>query len=102
MDGAPLRAISVKDAIGDLPPIVNGSDMLEMPYSGARPPIFPHSLQACHSTGTCIEDMYVQNQLTSAAQKGLHVVADLPGWYGMTPQSMPGGCRTRFWHVSTT
>ena len=43
MDGAPLRAITVKDAIGDLPPIVNGSDMLEMPYSGARLPMLPYS-----------------------------------------------------------
>ena len=46
MDGAPLRAITVKDAIGDLPPIINGSDMLDMPYSGVRLPIFPHSLHA--------------------------------------------------------
>ena len=71
MDGAPLRAITVKDAIGDLPPIVNGSDMLEMPYSGACPPTLPHSLQACHSTATCIEDTCVQNWLTSAAPEGL-------------------------------
>ena len=50
MDGAPLRAITVKDAIGDLPPIINGSDMLEMAYSGVRLPTLPHSLQACHGT----------------------------------------------------
>ena len=60
MDGAPLRAITVKDAIGDLPPIVNGSDMLDMPYSGAGPPVLPHSLQACHSTASCIETTYVR------------------------------------------
>ncbi|CAL5224063.1 g6688 [Coccomyxa viridis] len=36
-DGAPLRAITVRDAIGDLPPITNGSDKVEMEYSG--PPI---------------------------------------------------------------
>lgn len=33
-DGAPLRAITVQDAIGDLPPITNGSDNVEMSYSG--------------------------------------------------------------------
>lgn len=34
-DGAPLRAITVRDAIGDLPPIMNGADKAEMDYSGA-------------------------------------------------------------------
>ena len=33
-DGAPLRAITVKDAIGDLPSITNGSSNVEMSYSG--------------------------------------------------------------------
>ena len=33
-DGAPLRAITVKDAIGDLPPINNGSANVKMSYSG--------------------------------------------------------------------
>ena len=35
-DGAPLRAITVRDAIGDLPPIVNGADKVEMDHSGAQ------------------------------------------------------------------
>lgn len=33
-NGAPLRAITVRDAIGDLPAITNGSDKVEMEYSG--------------------------------------------------------------------
>ena len=37
-EGAPLRTVTVRDAIGDLPPITNGADLEEMPYSGA-----PHS-----------------------------------------------------------
>ena len=60
MDGAPLRAITVKDAIGDLPPIVNGSDMLEMPYSGARLPILPCNLQACPGTASQPRNLCVQ------------------------------------------
>lgn len=35
-NGAPLRAITVRDAIGDLPPIANGSDKVELEYSGER------------------------------------------------------------------
>jgi DNA (cytosine-5)-methyltransferase 1 len=34
LDGAPLRPITVRDAIGDLPPIENGHDVHEMGYSG--------------------------------------------------------------------
>ena len=32
--GAPLRTVTVRDAIGDLPPITNGASQLELPYSG--------------------------------------------------------------------
>lgn len=34
--GAPLRTVTVKDAIGDLPPITNGADTEEMPYPGGH------------------------------------------------------------------
>lgn len=34
--GAPLRTVTVRDAIGDLPPIENGAARLEMPYAGAN------------------------------------------------------------------
>jgi hypothetical protein len=33
--GRPRRAVTVRDAIGDLPPISNGADLEEMPFSGA-------------------------------------------------------------------
>lgn len=33
--GRPRRAVTVRDAIGDLPPISNGADVEEMPFSGA-------------------------------------------------------------------
>ncbi len=33
--GRPRRAVTVRDAIGDLPPIENGADVVEMPFSGA-------------------------------------------------------------------
>lgn len=36
--GAPLRTVTVRDAIGDLPPITNGASQVELPYSGA--PLF--------------------------------------------------------------
>lgn len=32
--GAPLRPVTVRDAIGDLPAIENGHDVEEMPYTG--------------------------------------------------------------------
>lgn len=32
--GRPRRAVTVRDAIGDLPPIENGADVVEMPFSG--------------------------------------------------------------------
>lgn len=32
--GAPLRTVTVKDAIGDLPQIANGANRTEMPYDG--------------------------------------------------------------------
>ena len=32
--GAPLRTVTVRDAIGDLPPITNGACVEEMPYDG--------------------------------------------------------------------
>ena len=34
--GAPLRTVTVRDTIGDLPPVQNGEDREEMPYGGAR------------------------------------------------------------------
>lgn len=37
LPGAPLRAVTVRDAIGDLPPITNGADAEEMAYS--QPPV---------------------------------------------------------------
>lgn len=40
--GAPLRTVTVRDAIGDLPPITNGACQVELPYSGA--PRFSHVL----------------------------------------------------------
>ena len=33
-DGAPLRTVTVKDVISDLPPITNGHSVVEMEYSG--------------------------------------------------------------------
>ena len=33
--GAPLRTVTVKDAIGDLPPLTNGADVEDMQYAGA-------------------------------------------------------------------
>ncbi|BDA51554.1 DNA (cytosine-5)-methyltransferase 1B [Coccomyxa sp. Obi] len=35
--GAPLRTVTVKDAIGDLPPLTNGADVEDMDYTG--PPV---------------------------------------------------------------
>ena len=35
-NGAPLRAITVKDTIADLPPIINGAEIPELPY-GSKP-----------------------------------------------------------------
>ena len=32
--GAPLRTVTVRDTIGDLPPIENGEEREEMPYGG--------------------------------------------------------------------
>jgi len=32
--GAPLRTVTVRDTIGDLPPVENGEDREEMPYGG--------------------------------------------------------------------
>ena len=32
--GAPLRTVTVRDTVGDLPPLKNGADVCEMPYSG--------------------------------------------------------------------
>ena len=37
-EGAPLRTVTVRDAIGDLPPITNGADAEDMPYAGVDPP----------------------------------------------------------------
>ena len=42
--GRPRRAVTVRDAIGDLPPISNGADVEEMPFSGA--PMHPCLLNA--------------------------------------------------------
>lgn len=39
--GRPRRAVTVRDAIGDLPPISNGADVEEMPFSGAHPQSTP-------------------------------------------------------------
>ena len=33
-DGAPLRTVTVRDVISDLPPISNGHSQVEMEYSG--------------------------------------------------------------------
>lgn len=33
--GAPLRTVTVKDAIGDLPPLTNGANVEDMQYAGA-------------------------------------------------------------------
>eukprot|EP00963_Diacronema_lutheri_P012368 scaffold1724_cov341-Pavlova_lutheri.AAC.44 len=37
VDGAPVRAVTVRDVIGDLPPIENGCDVEEVDYT--RPPV---------------------------------------------------------------
>ena len=34
--GAPLRTVTVRDAIGDLPVVANGANQIEMPYTGAQ------------------------------------------------------------------
>ena len=60
--GRPRRAVTVRDAIADLPPISNGADVVEMPFSGALstlPPTLPRYLchcpcVACRSARICI------------------------------------------------
>ena len=44
--GAPLRTVTVRDAIGDLPPITNGACQVELPYSGA--PFFEYATLLLH------------------------------------------------------
>ena len=43
--GAPLRAVTVRDAIADLPAITNGSSVGEMAYTGAPVSAFQHSIR---------------------------------------------------------
>ena len=46
--GAPLRTVTVRDAIADLPAIQNGHDQDEMEYSGEHPPFPPfHACSSC-------------------------------------------------------
>lgn len=45
VDGAPLRPITVKDAIRDLPPIENGHDVQEMSYSGQPVSAFQRNIR---------------------------------------------------------
>lgn len=44
-NGAPLRPITVKDAIADLPPIINGANDDEMQYSSAPLSSFQHQIR---------------------------------------------------------
>ena len=43
--GAPLRAVTVRDAIADLPPIINGSSVGEMPYTSGPVSAFQHAIR---------------------------------------------------------
>lgn len=43
--GAPLRPVTVRDAIGDLPPIDNGHDVDEMAYSGEAQSAFQRAIR---------------------------------------------------------
>ena len=43
--GAPLRTVTVKDAIGDLPPLTNGANVEDMQYAGA-----PQTLPVSHQS----------------------------------------------------
>jgi DNA (cytosine-5)-methyltransferase 1 len=43
--GAPLRPVTVKDAIGDLPRIANGHDAVEMAYSGGAASAFQRAIR---------------------------------------------------------
>ena len=45
--GAPLRTVTVRDAIADLPAIHNGHDQDEMEYSGTHLPIKHLSICPC-------------------------------------------------------
>jgi len=52
--GAPLRTVTVRDAIGDLPPIANGAAQVELPYAGARARALGHAgAAALLLAGTC-------------------------------------------------
>ena len=42
--GAPLRTVTVRDTIGDLPPVENGEDREEMPYGGELADFLPRIL----------------------------------------------------------
>lgn len=43
--GRPRRAVTVRDAIGDLPPISNGADVEEMPFSGPPQSAFQREMR---------------------------------------------------------
>ncbi|KAK9918243.1 hypothetical protein WJX75_002529 [Coccomyxa subellipsoidea] len=43
--GAPLRTVTVKDAIGDLPPLTNGADVEDMQYAGAPVSAFQKAIR---------------------------------------------------------
>lgn len=43
--GAPLRPVTVRDAIGDLPPIANGHDQEEMAYDGEPASAFQRAVR---------------------------------------------------------
>ncbi len=45
-EGAPLRTVTVKDVISDLPPIQNGHSEIESQYSGT-----PHCITSIHTLG---------------------------------------------------
>ncbi len=45
--GAPLRTVTVRDAIGDLPPLTNGADVEDMDYAGAHLSLTPLKQPFC-------------------------------------------------------
>ena len=46
--GAPVRSVTVRDAIGDLPPVSNGEDAAERPYAGPAQSAFQRAIRGAN------------------------------------------------------
>jgi len=54
--GAPLRTVTVRDTIGDLPPVENGEDREEMPYGGELAINVPRTCQGVPSPRAALQE----------------------------------------------